>query len=172
MKKTITTLVLLIFTHFVYSQYNTIPIPEALYGTTFDLNIHESVKQIKSTGNQTVTGSINNETFWGPTLIINKGDEVHMNVTNNLNESTTLHWHGMHLPAVMDGGPHQVIPAGTLWQPYWTMTNNAATYWYHPHLHTTTEAQISKGVGGLIIVKDAVEAALPLPRTYELMISL
>jgi bilirubin oxidase len=166
MKKTITSAILLIFTHFVYSQYNTIPIPEALYGTTFDLNIHESVKQIKSTGNQTVTGSINNETFWGPTLIINKGDEVHMNVTNNLKESTTLHWHGMHLPAVMDGGPHQVIPAGTLWQPYWTMTNNAATYWYHPHLHTTTEAQISKGVGGLIIVKDPEEAALPLPRTY------
>lgn len=150
----------------LYSQYNNIPIPEALYGTTFNLNIQESVKQIKATGNQTVTGSINNESFWGPTLIINKGDEVHMNVTNNLNESTTLHWHGMHLPAVMDGGPHQVIPAGTLWQPYWTMTNDAATYWYHPHLHSTTEAQITKGVGGLIIVKDAVEAALPLPRTY------
>jgi bilirubin oxidase len=166
MKKTFTTAILLIFTYLVHSQYNTIPIPEALYGTTFNLNIHESVKQIKATGNQTVTGSINNESFWGPTLIINKGDEVHMNVTNNLNESTTLHWHGMHLPAVMDGGPHQVIPAGTLWQPYWTMTNNAATYWYHPHLHSTTEAQISKGVGGLIIVKDAEEAALPLPRTY------
>lgn len=148
------------------AQYNNIPIPEALYGTTFNLNIHESVKQIKPTGNQTVTGSINNETFWGPTLIINKGDEVHMNVTNSLNESTTLHWHGMHLPAVMDGGPHQVIPAGTLWQPYWTVTNNAATYWYHPHLHSLTNSQMTKGIGGLIIVKDAQEAALPLPRTY------
>jgi bilirubin oxidase len=166
MKKSISSFLLLSITSLVYSQYNTIPIPEALYGSTFNLNIHESVKQIKATGNQTVTGSINNETFWGPTLIINKGDEVHMNVTNNLNESTTLHWHGMHLPAVMDGGPHQVIPAGTLWQPYWTVKNNAATYWYHPHLHSTTEAQITKGVGGIIIVKDATEAALPLPRTY------
>ena len=166
MKKSIITLFVLTITVALHAQYNTIPIPEALYGTTFNLNIHESVKQIKATGNQTVTGSINNETFWGPTLIINKGDEVHMNVTNNLNESTTLHWHGMHLPAVMDGGPHQVIPAGTLWQPYWTMKNNAATYWYHPHLHETTEAQLTKGVGGLIIVKDAEEAALPLPRTY------
>ena len=150
----------------LHAQYNTIPIPEALYGTTFNLNIHESIKQIQSTGNQTVTGSINNETFWGPTLIINKGDEVHMNVTNNLNESTTLHWHGMHLPAVMDGGPHQVIPAGTLWQPYWTVTNQAATYWYHPHLQSTTETQITKGVGGLIIIKDPEEADLALPRTY------
>ena len=153
-------------TNTVLSQYNTIPIPEALYGTTFNLNIHESVKQIKATGNQTVTGSINNEPFWGPTLIINKGDLVNFNVTNNLNESTTLHWHGMHLPAVMDGGPHQIIPAGTLWQPYWTMTNNAGTYWYHPHLHETTEAQITKGVGGLIIVRDLIESALALPRTY------
>ena len=87
-------------------------------------------------------------------------------MTNNLNESTTLHWHGMHLPAVMDGGPHQVIPSGTVWQPYWTMNNNASTYWFHPHLHETTEEQITKGVGGLMIVNDPIESALPLPRTY------
>jgi bilirubin oxidase len=166
MKKSIFTFFLFSVSSIVQAQYNNIPIPQALFGPTFDLNIHESVKQIKSSGNQTVTGSINNETFWGPTLIINKGDLVQMNVTNNLNESTTVHWHGMHLPAVMDGGPHQIIPAGTLWQPYWAMTNDAGTYWYHPHLHETTEDQITKGVGGLIIVKDAVESALALPRNY------
>ncbi|MEC4003479.1 multicopper oxidase domain-containing protein [Flavobacterium sp. SUN052] len=148
-----------------YGQYNTMTMPEALYGTTFNLNIHESIKQLV-TGNQTITGSINNETFWGPTLFINKGDDVHMNVTNNLNESTTIHWHGMHLPSVMDGGPHQVIPAGTLWQPYWTVMNQASTLWYHPHLHETTQAQITKGIGGFIIVKDPIESALALPRTY------
>lgn len=147
------------------AQYNNITIPEALYGTTFNLNIHESIRQIR-TGNQTVTGSINNETFWGPTLFINKGATVNFNITNNLNESTTIHWHGMHLPAVMDGGPHQVIPSGTVWQPYWTMQNNASTYWFHPHLHETTEEQITKGVGGLMIVNDPIESALPLPRTY------
>jgi FtsP/CotA-like multicopper oxidase with cupredoxin domain len=72
----------------------------------------------------------------------------------------------MHLPAVMDGGPHQIIPAGTLWQPYWTVMNQASTLWYHPHLHETTQAQMTKGVGGFIIVKDPQEAALALPRTY------
>ncbi len=149
----------------IHAQYNTMPMPEALYGTTFNLNIHESTKQLV-TGNQTITGAINNETFWGPTLFINKGDLVHMNVTNNLNESTTLHWHGMHLPSVMDGGPHQVIPAGTLWQPYWTVMNQATTLWYHPHLHQTTQAQMTKGIGGFIIVKDPQETALALPRTY------
>ena len=157
--------VLLLISNGIKAQYNTMPMPEALYGTTFDLNIHESTKQLV-TGNQTITGAINNETFWGPTLFINKGDLVHMNVTNNLNESTTLHWHGMHLPAVMDGGPHQVIPAGTLWQPYWTVMNQASTLWYHPHLHETTQAQLTKGIGGFIIVKDPQETALALPRTY------
>jgi len=149
----------------INAQYSNMTMPQALYGTTFNLNIHESTKQLV-TGNQTITGSINNETFWGPTLFINKGDLVRMNVTNNLNESTTVHWHGMHLPAVMDGGPHQVIPAGTLWQPYWTVMNQAATLWYHPHLHTTTQAQMTKGIGGFIIVKDPAETALALPRTY------
>ncbi len=147
------------------AQYNTMSMPEALTGTTFNLTIKDTIKQIL-TGNQTVTGAINNENFWGPTLFINKGDEVHMNITNSLNESTTLHWHGMHLPAVMDGGPHQVIPAGTVWQPYWTVMNQASTLWYHPHLHEMTQAQVTKGIGGFIIVKDPEEAALALPRTY------
>lgn len=165
MKKSIVSLFMFVISTVIHAQYNTMSMPEALTGTTFNLSIHESTKHLV-TGNQTVTGAINNETFWGPTLFINKGDEVHINVTNNLKESTTLHWHGMHLPAVMDGGPHQIIPAGTLWQPFWTVMNQAATLWYHPHLHETTQAQMTKGIGGFIIVKDPAEAALALPRTY------
>jgi bilirubin oxidase len=147
------------------AQYNNMWIPDTLSGTTFNLNIKDTFKQIVSTGQQTITGGINGN-FWGPTLFINKGDVVHMNVKNYLNDTTTLHWHGMHLPAVMDGGPHQTIPPGTTWQPYWTVANNAATYWYHPHLHEMSEEQITKGIGGLIIVRDAVESALALPRKY------
>lgn len=150
----------------VKAQYNTMWIPDTLSGTNFNLAIIDTFAQIVNTGNQTITGGINGK-FWGPTLFINKGDVVHMNVQNNLNDSTTIHWHGMHLPAVMDGGPHQVIPPGTLWQPYWTVTNNAATYWYHPHLHMTTEEQITKGIGGLIVVRDSIESALALPRKYS-----
>lgn len=140
-------------------------IPDTMSGTTFNLNIKDTFAQIVPTGNQTITGGINGK-FWGPTLFINKGDTVHMNVRSYLNDSTTLHWHGMHLPAVMDGGPHQIIPPGTIWQPYWKVTNNAGTYWFHPHLHETTEEQITKGIGGLIIVRDSVESSLPLPRKY------
>lgn len=157
--------VLLSFCLTSYAQtYNTLWIPDTLSGTTFNLTMADTFAQILP-GNQTITGGINGK-FWGPTLFFNKGDTVHVNVQNNLNDSTTLHWHGFHLPAVMDGGPHQVIPPGALWQPYWKVTNNASTYWYHPHLHTMTEEQITKGLGGLIIVRDSIESALALPRTY------
>ncbi len=155
----------LFFSEKTNAQYNNLWIPDTLSGTTFNLAIKDTFAQIVSKGNQTITGGINGK-FWGPTLFFKKGDEVHMNVHNYLNDSTTIHWHGFHLPAVMDGGPHQIIPPGTVWQPYWKVTNNAATYWYHPHLHEMTMDQITKGIGGLIIVRDSAEAALPLPRSY------
>lgn len=148
-----------------YAQYNNLWIPDTLAGTTFNLNLKDTFAQIVP-GNQTITAGINGK-FWGPTLFFNKGDTVHMNIHNYLNDTTTIHWHGFHLPAVMDGGPHQVIPPGAIWQPYWKVTNNASTYWYHPHLHTMTQEQITKGLGGLIIVRDPIESALPLPRTYS-----
>jgi bilirubin oxidase len=164
-KNTLIACLMMMFGFITKAQYNNMAIPDTLSGTTFNLNIKDTFSQIVASGNQTITAGINAK-FWGPTLFINKGDTVRMNVKNGLNDSTTLHWHGMHLPAVMDGGPHQVIPPGTLWQPYWKVQNDAATYWYHPHLHEMTMEQITKGIGGLIIVRDEVESALPLPRTY------
>ena len=118
------------------------------------------------TGATTPTYGYNGASFWGPTLIMNKGDFVQMSVTNNLSETTTTHWHGFHIPAIMDGGPHQIIEAGTTWKPSFEVKNNAGTYWYHPHLHEKTFQQLTYGAGGLIIVKDPIESALALPRTY------
>jgi FtsP/CotA-like multicopper oxidase with cupredoxin domain len=146
------------------AQYNPLIIPDTLSGTVFNLSVKDTFKQFLP-GNQTITAGVNGD-FWGPTLIFNRGDTVHINLQSHLNDSTTMHWHGMHLPAVMDGGPHQVIPPGTLWQPYWKVDNQATTFWYHPHLHHHTEEQMTRGAGGMIIIRDAVEAALPLPRTY------
>ncbi len=164
--KIITLSFVLLISQFGFSQsYNNLWIPDTLTGTDFTLNIKDTFAQIVNTGNQTITGGINGK-FWGPTLFINKGDTVHMNVTNHLNDSTTLHWHGMHLPAVMDGGPHQIIPPGTTWQPYWEVKNQASTLWYHPHMHEMAQEQVTKGIGGFIIVRDAEESALALPRKY------
>lgn len=145
--------------------YVTMGVPDTLSGTTFNLTLKDTMAQLRS-GNQTITGGINQNKFWGPTLMMYKGANVNFNVKNKLNDSTTIHWHGMHLPAVMDGGPHQIIPPGTTWQPYWTVKNQASTLWYHPHLHMMANEQITKGLGGFIIIRDAAERALALPRTY------
>ncbi len=155
---------LLLLCNATHAQYNQLWIPDTISGTTFNLNLRDTFVQYLP-GDQTITSGINGA-FWGPTLIFRKGDTVHMNVHNYLNDSTTIHWHGMHLPAVMDGGPHQVIPPGTVWQPYWLVSNNAATFWYHPHLHKETQAQITAGLGGFIIIRDSTESTLALPRTY------
>ncbi len=154
----------LFLTNLISAQYNNLWIPDTLSGKSFNLVIKDTFSQIVK-GQQTITAGINGK-FWGPTLIIQKHDTVRMNVLNKLNDTTTLHWHGMHLPAVMDGGPYQLIPPNTTWRPYWKMKNQAGTYWFHPHLHEMTMDQITKGIGGLIIVRDSAEAALKLPRKY------
>ena len=145
--------------------YNTLWIPDTITGTNFNLTLAPGTKQIR-TGDATSTYSYNNSGFWGPTLIMNKGDFVQMNVTNKLSEATTTHWHGFHIPPVTDGGPHQPIAAGETWTPSFEIKNNAAMYWYHPHLHEKTVDHLLHGAGGFIIIKDTTEAALPLPRTY------
>ena len=156
--------------------YNDLTIPPALTGTTFNHWLSQTNKQfwtvtnpplsIYSNGAPTVTYGYNGMPFWGPTLIMSNSDYVQLNVTNNLPDATTVHWHGLHIPAIMDGGPHQPIATNAVWSPSFTMLNSAATYWYHPHLHMTTQSQLTYGAGGFIIVKDAAEASLPVPRTY------
>lgn len=136
-----------------------------LEGPTFDLSLAPSTAALVD-GTASTTISYNGSPMWGPTLVMHKGDTVTVNVTNNLSEDTTTHWHGAHLPAVMDGGPHQVVQPGATWSPTWTVKNQAATYWYHPHAHEKTWKQLNQGAGGFIIVKDDEEAALDLPRTY------
>jgi bilirubin oxidase len=136
-----------------------------LEGTTFDLALAPSTATLLD-GNTASTIAYNGASMWGPTLLMKKGDTVTVNVTNGLDEDTTAHWHGVHLPPDMDGGPHQVIAPGDTWSPTWTVKNNAATYWYHPHAHELTWPQLSMGAGGFIIVQDDDESALALPRTY------
>jgi blue copper oxidase len=139
-------------------------IPQLLQGTTFNLNVQTGTVQFWP-GINTPTFGVNGNIL-GPTLMINKGDEVVLNVTNNLNTTTTMHWHGLHVPAMYDGGPHQIIQEGATWSPQFVVKNNAGTFWYHPHGENKTDMQVSKGIAGMIIIKDAEEAALELPRTY------
>ncbi|MFN5325547.1 MAG: multicopper oxidase domain-containing protein [Bacteroidota bacterium] len=139
-------------------------IPDTLAGTLFSLNIQDSSKTFFS-GTSTSTMGVNGA-YLGPTLIMNKGDFVQMQVTNSLNDTTTLHWHGLHVPPQADGGPHVYILPGTTWTPSFEVKDNAGTYWYHPHLHMKTAEHVTKGAAGFIIVRDPSEASLTLPRTY------
>ena len=62
-----------------------------------------------------------NGSYLGPTLRAACGEQVVVEVTNELDEDTSVHWHGMHLPAEMDGGPHQPVAPGETWEPTWTI---------------------------------------------------
>ena len=116
-------------------------------------------------GKSTQTWGVNGA-YLGPTLRASRGDRVVIHVHNQLPAMTTLHWHGMHLPAVDDGGPHQMIQPGRTWSPSWTIDQPATTLWYHPHPDGQTADQVYRGIAGLFILDDASSDALPLPDRY------
>ncbi|WP_067544522.1 multicopper oxidase family protein [Nocardia crassostreae] len=90
----------------------------------------------------------------GPTLRARRGETVAFTIGKSLPEPTTVHWHGMHVPARHDGGPHQTIEPGGIWEPSWTVDQPAATLWYHPHPHGTTEKHVYRGLAGFFLVDD------------------
>ncbi|MFD3704936.1 multicopper oxidase family protein [Nocardia sp. NPDC058658] len=107
-----------------------------------------------------------NGSYLGPTLRAARGERVRVQVRNQLPEASTVHWHGMHLPAAMDGGPHQMVEPGASWTPEWTVAQPASTLWYHPHPHGATEEHVRRGLAGMFLIDDAPSAQLPLPNTY------
>ncbi len=143
---------------------NQLLIPTTIESTNINLTLQNGTHQFFAGENTATMGA--NGNVLGPTLILNNGDDLNINVTNNLGEPTTIHWHGLHISAENDGGPHTIIQPNTTWNPQFTVDNKAATYWYHPHLIDKTDEHVSNGLAGLIIIRDAEEAALDLPRTY------
>ncbi len=107
-----------------------------------------------------------NGSYLGPTLHMRRGEEVRVRVRNRLQEMTTVHWHGMHLPARMDGGPHQMIEPGARWAPTWAVEQPAATMWYHSHPHGQTAQQVYRGLAGMLLVSDPQAADAGLPNDY------
>lgn len=148
-------------------------IPGTLTGTPVG-NVREYNLTMDSTsyvffpgGDSIPTYSFNNYGLLGPTIIWNTGDSVRMNVMNNLTQTTTVHWHGAHVPARADGGPHEMIMAGMMWSPSFEILDKATTMWYHPHLHEHTLEQVQKGLAGMIIIQDPNDPfQAQLPSTY------
>ena len=139
-------------------------IPDTLAGTNINLNIADSSHQFFPGINTTTIGY--NGSYLGPTIILSKGQSLTMNVHNELADTTTTHWHGLHVGPTNDGGPHTMIMPSDTWSPSFTVMDNAATYWYHPHMHGKTMDQVMMGAAGLIIVRDSLEASLNLPGKY------
>ncbi|MGV3636725.1 MAG: multicopper oxidase family protein, partial [Flavobacteriales bacterium] len=138
--------------------------PPVVTGTDIQLTLQEGTWEFHP--GEVVTTYGYNGDLLGPTIMLDQGQAVTLNVTNTLPDLTTTHWHGMHVSPMNDGGPHSLIYPNTTWSPSFTVLDRASTFWYHPHGHGLTDYQVTMGAAGMIIVRDALEAALALPRTY------
>jgi len=107
-----------------------------------------------------------NGSYLGPVIRMRKGEKVHIQVNNQLDFSTTLHWHGLVVDGEQDGGPHQGIQPGESWNPSFTVDQDAATLWFHPHLMGETANQVYYGLAGLIYIDDENSEKLNLPKEY------
>ncbi|MDD5579015.1 MAG: multicopper oxidase domain-containing protein [Methylobacter sp.] len=106
----------------------------------------------------------NNEgTYLAPTLRFKKGQKIRLILNNNLPAQSILHWHGLHVPANMDGNPMYAIKQGETYIYEFEILNRAGTYFYHSHTHGVTARQVYSGLAGLLIVSDDQEQALNLP---------
>lgn len=143
---------------------NALFIPDTLSGPVIGLTLMEGSREFHP-GEVVSTYGYNGDLL-GPTIILRRGEVVTLNVTNTLPDLTTTHWHGLHVSAANDGGPHSLIYPNTTWSPSFTVLDRASTFWYHPHGHGLTDYQVSLGAAGMIIVRDPLEAALDLPRAY------
>ncbi len=107
-----------------------------------------------------------NGNFLGPTIRVRNGQRFNMSARNSLEQNTTLHWHGLHVPAQWDGGPRQPVAAGTTWKPEFTIKQEAATLWYHPHAMGLTGEQVYNGLAGLFYIEDDFSDSLDIPKDY------
>ena len=138
---------------------------QELSGTEFDLTIDKTYVNI--TGEPRVATTVNSM-IAGPTLRWKEGDEVTINVTNNLSEDTSIHWHGIILPPAMDGVPgisYDGISAGETFT-YKFPIIQSGTYWYHSH----SGFQEQTGIYGAIVIEPK-EEILEYDREYVISLS-
>jgi FtsP/CotA-like multicopper oxidase with cupredoxin domain len=109
--------------------------------------------------------------YLGPVLRFEKDQKIRINLRSELNEPTITHWHGLHVPALMDGHPLYAIDKGQVFVYEFEMLNRASMNIYHPHPHNITASQVYHGLAGAILVSDQEERSLGLPGgEYEIPI--
>lgn len=111
--------------------------------------------------------------YLGPIIRLQKGQKVRIHFRNELMEPTITHWHGLHVPALMDGHPMYIIDPGETFVYEFEVINRSSLNIYHPHPHEMTARQVYYGLVGGLIVNDEEEAKLELPSgEYEIPIVL
>ena len=98
--------------------------------------------------------------YQNPIIRIKRGSQFNARLQNGLSEPTIIHWHGLHVPGVMDGHPGTTIAAGARYDYAFTVTNRGGMYWYHTHAHNLTAKQAYFGLAGLFMVEDEDDLAL------------
>jgi len=135
-------------------------------GTDFDLAIGESL--VNFTGRNAVAVTANGS-LPAPVLRWREGDTVTLRVANHLREDTSLHWHGILLPANMDGVPglsfHGIHPGETF--VYRFDVRQAGTYWYHAH----SSLQEARGLFGAIVIDPRDADPVAADRDHVILLS-
>ena len=101
--------------------------------------------------------------YLGPIIRVRRGQTLRVHFTNGLPEATVVHWHGMLVPAAMDGHPRNAIGPGRTFVYEFEVKNRAGTYWYHAHPADRTGPQVYLGLAGLLLVSDEEEDRARLP---------
>ncbi|MHC8361188.1 copper resistance system multicopper oxidase [Pseudomonas sp. LS2P72] len=140
--------------------------PNVLTGNEFDLFIGES--PVNFTGSARTAMTINGS-LPGPLLRWREGETVTLRVKNRLGQDTSIHWHGILLPANMDGVPglsfHGIAPDGMY--EYKFKVHQNGTYWYHSHSGLQEQA----GVYGPIVIDSKEPEPFQYNRDYVVMLT-
>lgn len=99
-----------------------------------------------------------------PVIHARRGQKLRIHFTNRLPEDSIVHWHGLHIVQRMDGHPMYAIGTGRKYVYEFVVDNRAGTYWFHPHPHERTGAQVYYGLAGLLLIGDDEEDAVRLPQ--------
>jgi CopA family copper-resistance protein len=138
----------------------------ALSGDTINLTIDEILFRVGSRTGKAITI---NDTVPGPLIRLREGQEVTINVTNRLRETSSIHWHGILLPPEMDGVPgvsFAGIKPGTTFT-YRFPVKQYGTYWYHSH----SGGQEQKGVYAPLIFDPLEPNPVKYDREYVVVLS-
>ncbi len=102
-----------------------------------------------------------NGSYPGPTVKLKRGDTFSVEFKNQLSEESTIHWHGLLVPELMDGQPKDAIPPGGSYVYSFPVIQRSGTFFYHSHAHHLTAKQVYLGHAGFIIIEDEDDYGLP-----------